>query len=275
MNPLLIKNYTAVGAIGANLIVKKSSDNTVELASAASDFMIGVSTNVPAANGEPCDVIHFGIALVTAGGIVNRGNMVTANADSKAIVAADGERVIGVALATAATNDLIPILIIPGTCAGASVAGVDAHAIHDNPSAAQTIAGNYPLINAGGFQGPVTGNVTGNASGTAGGLKETVAAAAADGAITAKTGIVSITKAGVAALTLADPATPADDGKRLSIIAATANAHTVDNSAGSGFNGGGTGSDVATFGGAVGDSMELVALGGIWHVLRLTNVTLA
>jgi hypothetical protein len=278
MNPLLIKNFTAVGAIGPNLIVKQLADDTVVPAIAAADFMIGVSTHVPAANGEPCDVIQSGIAYVKAGGIVPRGSQVTADAASKGIVAADGERVIGIALASAVLDDLFPVLVIPGSCAGASVAGVDAHAIHDNPIANQTIAGVFALINAGGFQGPltgaVTGNVTGNVSGTAGGLQEVITAAAADGPIAAKTGTVSITKAGVAALTLADPATPADDGKRLTIVATTANAHTVDNSAGSGFNGGGAGSDVATFGGAVGDSMELVALGGLWHVLRLTNVTL-
>ena len=279
MNPELIKNYLAAGAIGANLIVKLSADGQVVKAAAAADFSIGLSTNIAVDSGERCDVIHGGIGFVVAGAPIARGAFVTSDAAGKAITATDGERTIGQVLeAAGALNDVVPILIAPGGFAGASVAGVDAHAIHDNPGGDQTIAGNTALINAGGFTGPltgaVTGNVTGNASGYAGGLKDAVTDIAVNGAIAAKTGTVTMSKAGVLAATLADPATPADDGKRLTIIATTANAHTVSNAAGSGFNAGGAGSDVATFGGAIGDCLELIALGGKWLVTSMKNVTL-
>jgi len=275
MNPLLIKNFNASAAIDANLLVKLASDTTVAKATAASDFIIGASTFVPVDSGEPCDVIHAGIAMVKAGGGITRGQFVTANADGKAVYAVDGDRAAGMALADAVADDLFPVLIIPCGFAGASVAGTDAHAIHDNPGAAQTIAGSYALIHAGGFTGPLTGNVTGNVSGTAGGLKDAVTDVAASGAISVKTGLVTISKADdPAELTIADPATPADDGKRLTILSLTAKAHTVSNAAGSGFNGGGAASDIATFGAAIGNSMEIVAIGGKWYVLRLTNVTL-
>src|SRR5438876_4527468 len=65
-----------------------------------------------------------------------------------------------------------------------------------------------------------------------------------------------------------------DDGKILRIMAKDAHAHTVTESV-HGFNGGGAASDVATFGGAKGDGLELFALGGVWYVLRKTNVTLS
>lgn len=271
-----VRNYTADGIIAANLIAKLSADGHVVKSTAAADFHVGVTSNVAAASGDPCDVFHTGIALVVAGAPFARGAFLTADANGKAVTAVDGDRTVGQALeAAAALNDVVPILLAVGGFAGASVAGVDAHAIHDNPGADQTIAGNTALINAGGFTGPVTGNVTGNVTGTAGGEKSAVTDLAVNGAIAAKTGIVTLSKAGVLAATLADPATPADDGKRLTIIATTANAHTVDNSAGSGFNSGGAGSDIATFGGAIGDNIQLIALGGKWHVLNLTNVTLA
>lgn len=99
--------------------------------------------------------------------------------------------------------------------------------------------------------------------------------ASADGAITIKDGVVVITKAGVAALTLADPTATVDDYKTLRIISVTANAHTVSNAAGSGFNAGGAGSDVGTFGGAKGDGMTVMAYQGDWYVVDKTNVTLA
>lgn len=96
---------------------------------------------------------------------------------------------------------------------------------------------------------------------------------AADGAIVEVEGFVFITGGSAVALTLADP--PADkDGLRLCIRATTTFAHTVDNSAGSGFDGGGASSDVATFN-AAGDTLEVVSLGGVWYVVNNISVTLA
>jgi hypothetical protein len=110
-----------------------------------------------------------------------------------------------------------------------------------------------------------------------GGLKETVTVASADGAIAVKSGIVMITKAGVAAMTIADPTATTDDGKTLTFVSTTAQAHTLDNSAGSGFNGGGAGSDVGTWGGAIGDGITITAYNGVWYVVPGSNlnVTLA
>lgn len=96
----------------------------------------------------------------------------------------------------------------------------------------------------------------------------------ASGAVVIKPSTVLITKAGVAALTIADPATN-QDGLEMQFISTTAQAHTLDNSAGSGFNAGGAASDVGTFGGAKGDNIRIVAAGGKWLVLNKTNVTLA
>lgn len=99
---------------------------------------------------------------------------------------------------------------------------------------------------------------------------------AADGAITLPTTaltVVKITKASAAAVTLADPAA-AQEGCILVISAQTAAAHTVSNAAGSGFNGGGAGADVGTFGGAIGDGFVLVAVNTKWNVVVLRNVTL-
>jgi hypothetical protein len=101
--------------------------------------------------------------------------------------------------------------------------------------------------------------------------------ASADAAITltAYSQSIYITKAGVCALTLADPTATTHDGCRLTIISTTANAHTVSNAAGSGFNDGGGAADIATFGGAKGDSMIIEAYQGKWYVVNLLNVTLA
>lgn len=93
----------------------------------------------------------------------------------------------------------------------------------------------------------------------------------ANGAITQKSGLVTLSKAGVAAMTLADPATPADDGKELSIVATTANANTVTTIAGIG----GGANHKATFGGAVGDQLNLIAVAGKWFLRPSINQTLS
>lgn len=97
----------------------------------------------------------------------------------------------------------------------------------------------------------------------------------ASGAVVIRPGTVVITKAGVAALTIADPTSGVHDGLEMTFISSTAQAHTLSNAAGSGFNAGGAGADVGTFGGAIGDGITIVAYGGKWLVKDKTNVTLA
>ena len=126
-----------------------------------------------------------------------------------------------------------------------------------------------------GVTADVVGNVTGDVTGNLiGGVQRTVQVAAANGAITIKSGYVVLTKAGVAAMTLADPTATTDDGKELTVIATTANAHTV--TIAGGLNGVGAGADVGTFGGAVGDRFTVVAYNGKWYASGVNvNVTFA
>lgn len=100
----------------------------------------------------------------------------------------------------------------------------------------------------------------------------------ADGAIAIKSGTAVITKGTAAAVTIAnptsgDPVSGGDDGKRLVILSVTAAAHTVTRST-TGFNDAGASGDVATFGGAKGDAMVIIAYQGKWYTEDLRNVTL-
>lgn len=90
-NDGLIKTYIADGAIAINRFVKfGSADNKCAQASAVSDKIIGVSADVAAdAAGDPVDVIMDGIAHVTYGGSITRGDPVTTDANGKAVAAAD------------------------------------------------------------------------------------------------------------------------------------------------------------------------------------------
>lgn len=106
-----------------------------------------------------------------------------------------------------------------------------------------------------------------------------VGAVTADGAITitAYNKTFFVTKAGVAAMTIADPTATTHDGVTLTFVATTANAHTLSNAAGSGFfSSGGASKDVATFGGAIGDGFTIIAYQGKWYIdpRGSTNITL-
>ena len=88
---------------------------------------------------------------------------------------------------------------------------------------------------------------------------------------------ISLKSGASSAMTLNDPAP--DNDAYVIIQAADAKAYTVDNgstnnASGSGFNGGGTPSDVGTFGGAIGDNFVIQANAGKWLVITLRNVTL-
>lgn len=95
----------------------------------------------------------------------------------------------------------------------------------------------------------------------------------ADGAITIATSLLKITKAGVAALTLAAP-TAAQEGTRLDIISNTANAHTI--TATSLIDDGVTGGSktTATFAAFAGAAISLVAINLKWSVLAKNAVTI-
>lgn len=96
----------------------------------------------------------------------------------------------------------------------------------------------------------------------------------ADGAITIPTQMrkVCILNKGTAiAATLADPAA-GDEGKEITIISKTAAAHTVTFT--TGLLGLGTSGDVATFGGAILDSITVRAHGSIWEPIAVNNVTI-
>lgn len=109
--------------------------------------------------------------------------------------------------------------------------------------------------------------------------RETVLAVATVGAnaiaIPAFSQTIDITAAGVSAMTLANPTATTHDGVRLTFMSTTANAHTLSNAAGAGFNGGGAATDIGTFGGAKGDNIIVEAYQGVWYVVTKTNVTLA
>ncbi len=101
----------------------------------------------------------------------------------------------------------------------------------------------------------------------------TVTDMAVSGAITIAPGIVTFSKAGVLAATLAAP-TAGQAGTRITIISLTDNAHTVTCPTNT-LNDGTTGiNELATFGAFAGASMTVVAIGVLWYVESFSAVVI-
>ena len=93
-----------------------------------------------------------------------------------------------------------------------------------------------------------------------------------NGAVSIKAGVFPLNKGSPITATLAEPTVTTDDFKRLVIVSLTAQAHTVA-IATDGFGHGGASYIKATFGGAIGDSLNLIAFQGFWYVTGVQNVT--
>lgn len=123
-NQGLIKNYTAEAAIAAYRIVKfGAADGGVLQAAAVGDKLIGVTDRLAAAvSGDRIDVTRSGIAEVQYGGAVAAGDLLTSDADGKAVVAAPAAganvRIIGVAEVAGVLDDIGSMAIEPGSFQG-------------------------------------------------------------------------------------------------------------------------------------------------------------
>lgn len=119
----LIKNFKAEAAVSKFRIVKfGATDEAVVQAAAVGDAMFGVSLELDAAVGEPCDVALGGLADVVYGGAVTRGDLLTSDAAGKAVAAAPtagiNNRIIGIAMASGALDDIGVVDVMPGRIQG-------------------------------------------------------------------------------------------------------------------------------------------------------------
>lgn len=128
-NPILTTTYTAAGTIDQYTIVKfDASDNTVVEAAAATDSLVGVAyipgvSGTQKVSGDRLEVVISGVAEVKAGGTITRGALVTSDASGQAVAAAPSagvnNQVIGLALVSALSGDVFPVLLAPQQIQGA------------------------------------------------------------------------------------------------------------------------------------------------------------
>lgn len=93
-----------------------NSSEKAAIAAAATAKIIGVLYNKPAAADVAAQIAISGVARVTAGGVVAAGDLLTSDANGKAIATTTtGNVLIGRALTAGADTQLIEVLLAPGT----------------------------------------------------------------------------------------------------------------------------------------------------------------
>lgn len=109
----LTKAFNAGGVVPAYTIVKPhSAAGQVVVGAAATDKLIGVSTEIASASGDRCDVFLGGIAEVIFGGTIAAGDLVTSDASGHAVATTTANnRVIGIALVAGVDGDIGPVLL--------------------------------------------------------------------------------------------------------------------------------------------------------------------
>jgi hypothetical protein len=122
MQTPLAMAFNAEGAIAAYSIVKAGASGGALAAAAATDKILGVSTDIAAAQGETVDVLMDGICFVTAGGNIAQGDLLTSNAAGAAVTAAPAAgsnvRLVGIAMEAAVAGDVFRVMLQPGSLQG-------------------------------------------------------------------------------------------------------------------------------------------------------------
>lgn len=121
---ILEKTFKCAAAIVAGALVKFGADDDhVVVATAVGDLIIGVTTHATTDAEQAVRVQMLGIADVKTAGVIGRGVLVTTNGAGLGVAAAPAggvnNSVIGRALKTAASGDIIPVMLNIGMVQGA------------------------------------------------------------------------------------------------------------------------------------------------------------
>lgn len=121
----LEKTQKCTAAIATAFTIAKfgADDDTMSLATAATDNMLGIFQHTTSAANDPVRIMLSGISDLKLGYAVTRGAPLTSDASGKGYPAVSGQNIIGFALKTGAANDIIPVRIAPGILT--SAAGVN------------------------------------------------------------------------------------------------------------------------------------------------------
>ena len=118
------KHVLCTAAISVAHTIAKfgANDNTLSVATASTEELIGVFQHPTSAALANVRVMLTGITLIKLGGTVTRGGWITTDANAKGVAAAPSAgvnaAVIGRTMASGVDGDIVPVLLAPGRIQG-------------------------------------------------------------------------------------------------------------------------------------------------------------
>jgi hypothetical protein len=119
----LEKSVKCTAAVAAWTLAKfGADDDTLSTAAAATDNVVGVFQHATTAAGQEVRVMLSGISRVKAGGTIARGDLIGSDATGQGVTVAPAagtnNRVVGIAMASGVSGDIIPVSIVPSRVQG-------------------------------------------------------------------------------------------------------------------------------------------------------------
>lgn len=116
---ILEKTAKCTAAVATQFLIGKfgADDDTLSQAAGATDSLIGILQHITSAAGDDIRIMLEGISRCKLGGGVTRGGPITSDANGKGVAAVAGQNIVGFALASGVTGDIIPVYLKPGILA--------------------------------------------------------------------------------------------------------------------------------------------------------------
>ena len=112
---VLEKSVKCTSAVATAFTFAKfgADDDTADLATAATDGIMGILQHTTATAGDIVRLMLVGISRLKLGGTVTRGKPVTSDASGKGVQATAGQSYGGIAFASGVSGDIIPVFVLP------------------------------------------------------------------------------------------------------------------------------------------------------------------
>ena len=112
---IMSKSAKCTAAVATAFTIAKfgEDDDTLDVASAATNKLLGIFQSTTTAAGDVVRIMMIGISRCKLGGTVTRGDPITSDASAKGIAATSGQSIVGFAMASGVSGDIIPVFLVP------------------------------------------------------------------------------------------------------------------------------------------------------------------
>ena len=112
---IMSKSAKCTAAVATAFTIAKfgADDDTLDVASAATDKLLGIFQHTTTTAGDIVRMMMIGISRCKLGGTVTRGNPITSDSAAKGVAATAGQSIVGFAMASGVSGDIIPVFMVP------------------------------------------------------------------------------------------------------------------------------------------------------------------